>query len=127
MARIVVVDDSPLIRTILSTALCREGHDLREIDPISVFEVLDVLRAAPPDLVLLDVLMPGCPGHGVLKAIRSDLELKGLAVAVVTASRDAGALESLRRLGISGCLFKPVDPVQLVIQVRQILEEASHA
>lgn len=48
MARIAIVDDSPLVRTIFAAALRRGGHDPEEIEPLSVFEVFQLL---PPELV----------------------------------------------------------------------------
>lgn len=110
MSLIAVVDDSRITRTILEAALHRQGHRIVDIEPDSVFGVVESLRKAEPDLLLLDLMMTGCPGHYVLKGIRQDERLHGLKVIVVTALQNEEALESVRKLGIEDCLIKPVKP-----------------
>lgn len=65
MALIAVVDDSRLARTFTATCLRKASHEVVDIDPLSIFEVLKVLRESPPALLVMDFLMPGCPGARV--------------------------------------------------------------
>ena len=68
MAQILVVDDDPAIRKLLSDALEMDGHEVRSaVDGLAAVRLLEVLR---PDCVILDVMMPHLDGYGVLRAIR---------------------------------------------------------
>jgi DNA-binding response OmpR family regulator len=69
MAQVFVVDDDPSIRQLLTDILEMDGHVVRTAeDGLEAVRVLDVLR---PDCVILDVMMPGLDGYGVLRSIRA--------------------------------------------------------
>ena len=83
MLRIVVVDDSPFSTDALVTPMQLEGFDaVAYNDPL---EALEALRADPPDLVLLDVMMPGMNGLEVLKTLRAQPSTAGVPVIMLTA------------------------------------------
>lgn len=121
MTRIALVDDSKLARTFAKWAIAPTGIDFQEIDPVSLEEVLGALKGAPPDLLLLDVLMPSCPGKDLLEAIRKDDQLAGLPVLLVTAMGDGEVIQPFVALGISGYIHKPVNPESLIKQVKETL------
>lgn len=125
MALVAVVDDHQLSRLFASRAIARIGLELKVVDPSSVASALGELRASKPDLILLDLLMHGCPGHSLLGAIRGSEELKEIPVIIVTASRDEELLSSVRMLGIHGCIFKPVDVFKLSQMVQEVLEPST--
>lgn len=85
-------------------------------------EALDLIRHHRPDVVLLDLQMPVVSGLEILGAMREDPGLAGIAVLVVTASIDRE--QRLRALGLGATDFlqKPVDPVELVLRLRNTLE-----
>lgn len=122
MARIAIVDDSRLARTFAATCLRKEGHEPVEIDPLSIFEVLKLLRENPPDALLMDFLMPGCPGSSLVRACREDPALKDLPILVITAHRDEEIKARLERMGSLGFLHKPFEPKTLQDEVRRLLE-----
>jgi DNA-binding response OmpR family regulator len=69
MAQILVVDDDPAIRQLLTDILDMDGHEVRVApDGLAAVRALEVLR---PDCVILDVMMPGLDGYGVLRNIRA--------------------------------------------------------
>ncbi len=114
MARIAIVDDSRLARTFALTVLRKAGHDAFEIDPLSIFEVLKVLREGPPQVLVMDYLMPGCPGNSLVRACHEDPVLKDMKIVVCTAHRDEEVKERLDRLGVSAFLHKPLEPAALL-------------
>jgi CheY-like chemotaxis protein len=121
MAKIAIVDDSRLARTFTVNCLKRQGHELLEVDPTSVFEVLQRLRADPPNLILMDYLMPNCPGLSLARAVREDPFLMDVRVLMISALRDDEIQERLTRLGVEGFLSKPFEPQALVDLVATLL------
>lgn len=124
MALIAIVDDSRLARTFAATCLRKSGHEIVEIDPISIFEVLKILRENPPQLLLMDYLMPGCPGNSLVRACREDQSLKEIPILVITAHRDEEVRERLERMGLLGFLHKPFEPHTLQSEVERLLAPA---
>ncbi len=121
MARIAIVDDSHRARTFAASCLRKSGHEIVEIDPISIFEVLKVLRDNPPQLLLMDYLMPGCPGNSLVRACREDQALKDIPILVITAHRDDEIRERLERMGLLGFLHKPFEPQTLQDEVERLI------
>lgn len=121
MSRIAIVDDSRLVRTFVAGALRSQGHELVEVEPSSLFDVLGALREAPVDLLIADFLMPECPGESLLRACREDPMLRELPVLVLSAHRDDLSLQRMQQLGISGFLLKPVEARVLVAKVAEVL------
>jgi len=122
MPRIAIVDDSRLVRAFAAAALRAKGHEAVEVEPTSLFEVLKVLRESPVDLMLVDFLMPECPGESLVRAVREDAVLRDLPILVVSAHRDDATLQNMQQLGISGFLLKPVDAATLVAKVTEAIE-----
>jgi two-component system invasion response regulator UvrY len=121
MAKIAVVDDSRLARTFAAACLRKEGHEVLEVEPTSLFEVLKSAREAKPELLLMDFLMPNCPGTSLARSCHEDPELRDMKVVVLTAHHDDEVTERLRGMGASAVLFKPVECQVLVETVRGLL------
>lgn len=122
MALIAIVDDSRLARTFNAAALKRLGHDLLEVEPRSLGEVLGILRERRPKLLLMDYLMPECPGPQLVRACYEDPNLQGMQVVLLTAHREDDVRERLQDLGVKRILLKPVNPKVLEETVSQLLE-----
>ncbi len=122
MARIAIVDDSHLARIFTASCLSKSGHEVVEIDPVSIFDVLKVLREHPPQLLLVDYLMPGCPGASLVRACREDPALKEVPILVLTAHHDDAVQERLERMGALAFLHKPFEPQSLQEEVERLLE-----
>lgn len=123
MPRIAIVDDSRLVRAFAAAALRAKGYEVVEVDPVSLFEVLRVLRVTPVDLMLVDFLMPGCPGESLVRACREDAALADLPILMVSAHRDDDLLFRLQAMGISGFLLKPIDASTLADRVAEALAD----
>ena len=100
MARILVVDDDQQIADLIEIALSRMGHDV--VSARGGREALVAARRNPPDLVLLDFVMPDMNGDEVLAEMRSDPDLAGLPVVLAT-----GEADSVGDLEVFAVLAKP--------------------
>jgi CheY-like chemotaxis protein len=121
MARIAIVDDSRLARTFTMSCLKKLGHELVEVDPTSLFEVIKVLRDSPPDLVLMDYLMPNCLGTSLVRAFREDAAFQQTRILMISAHRDEEIADLLKRLGVDAFLSKPFEAKVLVERVEELL------
>jgi DNA-binding response OmpR family regulator len=104
MALLLVVDDDARFCDLLRRLLVRAGHSVRCAGGGEA--ALAVLREAPPDLVILDWMMPGLDGLGVLRRMRADPATEATAVMVYTASDDAQVAWDAARLGALDCVQK---------------------
>ena len=122
MGKIVIVDDSRLARTFTATVLRKAGHVVVEADPTSMFDVLQVLKAEQPDLMIMDFLMPNCPGTSLARVCHEDSILRGMRMLVVTAHRDDDVTARLKNMGVSEVMYKPFDPQTLTECVQTVLD-----
>src|SRR5689334_22495391 len=83
MAKILLADDHPHILRLLEICLQGDGHTF--LTATDGTEALELTRAEHPDLVILDVVMPGLDGYRVLHRIRSDPDLRGTLVVMLSA------------------------------------------
>ena len=121
MKKVAVVDDSKLARVFARWALASAKIEFLEIEPHSPESVLRALKDSCPDLLLLDVMMPGCPGLELFEAIRVDPVLQDLPVVLITAIGDESILLPFVSLGISGYIHKPVQAKALQEAVLAVL------
>jgi CheY-like chemotaxis protein len=120
-ARILIVDDDPLNRRLLETMLAREHFQLQAAS--SGEEALALVAERQPDLILLDVMMPGMDGYEVARRIKGDAVTKHIPIIMVTALGDCDRDARLPGLGIGAedFLSKPVDRTELCVRVKNLL------
>lgn len=123
MGKIVIVDDSRLARMYTASCLRKEGHEVHEVEPTSIFEVAKALLELQPDLLIMDFLMPHCPGTSLARICHEDPQLQQLRMLVLTAHRDEIITARLKHLGVSQVLFKPVEPGELQDAVAALLAQ----
>lgn len=112
LARLLVVEDDPDILEIARLSLSVVGGYEVETCTSGARAVAAACRFRP-DLILLDVMMPGCDGPQTLRALRAATETAGIPVVFMTARVDAGQVAAFRALGAIDVLFKPFDPMGL--------------
>lgn len=97
MITVLVVDDTDSIRRGLSLLLKHAGYD--PITAADGYEAMEVLDACRPDLILLDIAMPGVDGLTVLEHVRSRPDLASIPVMIYSANDDSGVRQRVARLG----------------------------
>jgi PAS domain S-box-containing protein len=118
-ARILIVDDEPYNREVLSVMLTPEHLQVRTAD--SGQEALDMVAVEAPDLILLDVMMPGMDGNLVVAALKRDPVTRHIPVIMVTALNDRAARMLALDAGAEDFLTKPVDRADVCARVRNLL------
>jgi DNA-binding response OmpR family regulator/HPt (histidine-containing phosphotransfer) domain-containing protein len=120
---ILAVDDDPVGLTVLRAALDGAGYDVETLDdPLGFW---DALERARPDLVVLDVQMPGADGLDLCRGLRADPRWRDLPVLFLTATTSAPVVAELFAVGGDDYIPKPVQPLELVARVAGRLERMS--
>lgn len=122
-AHVLVVDDDPHVRPVLVRLL--ERHGFRVSSAPDGLSALEAVRRQPPDLVLLDIRMPGIDGYEVLRRLKADAALRHIPVVVLTAN-DVGAPARTQALELSAVQYleKPIGSEVLVREIDQVLRHA---
>jgi PAS domain S-box-containing protein len=122
MAKILIIDDSPVNRRFLTTLLGYEHHDLREAS--DGVEGLRVARDQRSDLIISDVLMPTMDGYEFVRRLREDVNIGKTPVIFSTAhylSRESNALA--KKCGVTSIIYKPCEPQAVLDLVAAALGE----
>ena len=118
-ARILIVDDARNDRTLLELMLAPLGYDV--VTAASGEQALAMVAVRPPDLILLDVMLPGMSGHEVAEELKRAPSTKHIPIIMVTALDDRHARVLGLRAGAEEFLSKPVDRAELSVRVRNLL------
>jgi CheY-like chemotaxis protein len=106
-ARILIVEDNSLNRLLIHDVLELRGHEV--IEASTVDEARRALAATRPDLLLLDVQIPGGGGEAIIREVRKREDLNDLPIIAVTSLAMPGDRERLLSIGFQGYLSKPID------------------
>jgi DNA-binding response OmpR family regulator len=117
---VLIVDDDPSIRTMLAFLFEDEGFVVREAEDGAAG--IDALAAAPPDCMVLDLMMPNVDGHGVLRARRERDLAPDTRIVILTAKSDPSDAVWCWELGADEYVNKPVDPEKLLREVQMLLK-----
>ncbi|HWC72128.1 MAG TPA: response regulator [Actinomycetota bacterium] len=122
-ARILIVEDHPTMREAMRLVLEGEGFAIEEAADGQ--RALEMVRADPPDLVFLDMNIPGSSGAEVLSEMRSDPLTAGVRVIIVTADGEEGRERAIA-MGADEYFTKPFSPITLLDTVERVLSEPPH-
>lgn len=122
---ILLVEDDPDIQTVAAMVLRTVGGFEVSICA-SGSEALDRCRELSPDMVLLDVMMPGMDGPATLDALRRVPEMRDVPVVFMTARAQPYEVARYRSLGVADVIVKPFDPTSLSDEVRSVWARSVH-
>ncbi len=120
MARqVLLIEDEPNIIEAISFILSRDGWDVKSHS--NGHDAMDVVRAQRPDVVILDVMLPGRNGFDILADIRADPELGQVPVLMLTARGQVKDREMAERAGASHYMIKPFSNAEVLDVVRSLV------
>lgn len=118
-AKILLIEDNPQNRYLAGFLLEKHGHQVihAETGP----EGLELAAKVEPDLILLDIQLPGMDGHAVAGKLKSDPELQAIPIIAVTSYAMTGDRERCIAAGAEGYIEKPINPETFVDEVARFL------
>jgi CheY-like chemotaxis protein len=122
-ATILLIEDNAQNRYLTRFLLEQRGHRIHQAEtgPLG----LQLAARVRPDLILLDIQLPGMDGHAVARALKSDPQLKSIPIVAVTSYAMAGDREMCLAAGAEGYIEKPINPESFVDEVERFLRPAS--
>ena len=123
--RVLIVDDNQDLATVVQFSLRRAGFDAHAV--YSGQAALDWIARQRPDVVVLDLMMPGLNGFGLLRQLRANDTLGPVPVIVLTAHGDMENREESQSAGANDFLVKPVDTRKLVEHIQNALQRQAAA
>lgn len=119
MKTILVADDKPTGRELVRTVLEKSGYEVIEAD--NGLDALNLANRVHPDLIILDIHMPGLDGFGVIKELRAGGFFVDTPVIALTASAMQGDKQKALAAGFTGYISKPVSLGTLRAEVERLL------
>jgi CheY-like chemotaxis protein len=118
--RVMVVEDEPENRLFIGLMLRTEGYEVIEAEDGRV--AFDLLAREPlPEIILLDVMMPGLNGWQVFERLKQDPRCAKIPVVMLTALAQSSDVKRAVQLGVDGYLTKPFEPVDLIHTIEEML------
>ena len=117
--RILVVDDEPDILDLVQYNLSKAQYDV--VGVVSGEEALAQVRITPPDLIVLDLMLPGVDGLEVCKALKRDARTAAIPIVILTARGEEVDIVAGLELGADDYLTKPFSPRVLLARIRAVL------
>ncbi len=125
MPRILVAEDDPDIASLLAHYLQRAGFEADLVQ--SGRDVLPRIKKAPPDLLLLDIMLPDLDGLEVCRAVRGDEHIAAVPIIMVTAKGEESDRIVGLELGADDYITKPFSPNEVIARIRALLRRAQRA
>lgn len=117
--RVLIADDDSDIRDLVAFKLTQAGYDVAPVE--DGVRAWDDIMATPPDIAVLDVMMPGLSGLDVLRKIREDERTKNVPVILLTARSRESDVDNGFATGANDYVIKPFSPRELVHRVGTVL------
>lgn len=121
-SKILLIEDNEQNRYLATFLLEQRGYEVisAETGPLGI----DLAGKIVPDLILLDIQLPGMDGYAVARALKSDPRLDHIPIVAVTSYAMVGDKESVLAAGAEGYIEKPIDPETFVSRIEQFLPGA---
>jgi len=121
LPKVLVIDDEQNLLKLARANLSARGYQV--LTAPSGEKGLKLARLEHPDLILLDLMLPGISGWEVLMSLKAERRLKKIPVVILTAAEQRGEENKMRSMRASGYLIKPFSVDQLLQQVKKTLGE----
>jgi len=118
--RVLIIEDEPNIIEAISFILSRDGWSVKTHS--NGHDAMDVVRARSPDLIILDVMLPGKSGYDILEEIRADVTFGEIPVLMLTARGQRKDREMAERAGASRYMTKPFSNSDVLEAVRELAQ-----
>lgn len=118
-AHVLLIEDEPNIAEAIRFILTRDGWRVSTHEGGS--DALEAVRTTRPDLLILDLMLPGISGYDILTAIRADPATEALPVLMLTAKGQGRDREAAERAGVSRFMSKPFSNAEMLEQVRALV------
>jgi CheY-like chemotaxis protein len=119
MAKILVVDDDELMRDLICALLESKGHSV--VDADNGDTAVNMARTELPDLIILDMNMPGMTGWETIPVIRSHPDTRDIPIVAVTGDSSTGGRDEAHLAGVDRYVTKPIVPDRLFATLDEIL------
>ncbi|OGZ27326.1 MAG: hypothetical protein A2365_00115 [Candidatus Nealsonbacteria bacterium RIFOXYB1_FULL_40_15] len=124
MKKILVVEDDKFLRELISQKILKEGYDIAEA--VDGEKGIEAVKKEKPDLVLLDLILPGIDGFEVLARIKADPEISNVPVIILSNLGQKDDIEKGLKMGASDYLIKAhFTPGEIIEKVRSVLKPES--
>lgn len=120
LKKILMVDDEEPVRALVVATIKYDGRYII-LEAKDGLEALEVARREKPDVILLDIFMPGLDGFEVCRQLKADPETRGITVIMLTALAQDSDKEKAQQVGASGYFTKPFSPKALVRKLEEVL------
>ena len=107
MAKILIVDDDILITGLMQTLVAMGGHEAVIVNDST--EALDMAIAVNPNLITLDLMMPGLSGYDLCELLRADQRFNQTPIVIISAKEDTQSREKALKMGATEYMTKPFD------------------
>jgi CheY-like chemotaxis protein len=121
--KVLIAEDNPVNRELLRELLEMRGYEVFEA--CDGIQALTMVKEVSPDLLVLDIGMPGLDGYGVIRKIRSHPGHANLPVLAATAYAMRGDREKVLEAGFDGYISKPINPTELKQEVDRLIVKSS--
>ncbi len=121
--KILIVEDTPEIRRIMEYSLQSGGYELISVE--SGTRALEVITSFSPDLIMLDIMLPGIEGLDVLKAVKANPLTRHIGVIICSGKQHKADIETALRLGANDYILKPFEMDQVAAKVTSYFSQAT--
>jgi DNA-binding response OmpR family regulator len=123
MAKILIIDDDPQTTKLLESIVALNNHQTTSVN--NSMSAVETANSAAPDLILMDIMMPGINGIQLCKIFQSTPDLKHIPVIIVSALDDIGSKKDAFNAGAKDFLTKPVRPKELANKINALIHPAN--
>ncbi|MGN7612422.1 response regulator [Magnetococcales bacterium HHB-1] len=120
MTRALIIEDNPDNMLLIQDLL--EANGFKTLEAYDGFSGIEMVREQNPDFIILDIQLPDIDGYEVLRRLRSAEINAPMPIIAMTSFAMSGDRERLLNAGCNGYIEKPIDPMRVVDQIKQILD-----